>query len=598
MVTYTPGTLAALNAQRDYGANYAARTGYRTEVNRPFSTVQQEYAPGEDYAVRSNPLATFRQDDYEDRTVNPNRAIREDEARQLIESPVPYGSRFSAIFTPQDNRGQTAGVVRVNTDSTNPFRLYNGKELVFEGSGPDGAAQASRLAAELSKTGGSKADWSLQTQKPGGDWSTAAKDVPDRNIAGFLADIALPALGAILTPVTGGMSAAVAAGLGAAGGSALSGALQGRSIGKIATGAAISGLGAGIGSSLLGSAAGGIGNTASNGLSASFNAARGAGGSLLPSLGFGAGSGLAAGAGSLAGGLGADGIINVVASRLPASVLGTAPLAIGAGAAGGLGSLISNPSVGQPPQRAQQQTDPNEGPEIIAEAPRLPPTALGAAPIAIGGALGLGSLIQNVPNIDPNAPANKNSSVLDKIRAGLSLASLVGGALGGNGQGTGAANPGGTVSPNIDPIFSAQLPPSRYTQPNLAARPTGPTDWNRYAFGPEKSFFNYVPQNPQGYAEGGLAYSHGGDADLRSQFAVSGEGTGRSDDIEARLSDGEYVMDAETVALLGDGSNKAGAEVLDTLRVNLRKHKGRSLAQGEFSVKAKSPEAYMRGGQR
>jgi len=74
---------------------------------------------------------------------------------------------------------------------------------------------------------------------------------------------------------------------------------------------------------------------------------------------------------------------------------------------------------------------------------------------------------------------------------------------------------------------------------------------------------------------------------------VKGPGTGRSDDIEARLSDGEYVMDAETVALLGDGSSDEGAARLDSMRSNLRKHKGENLRKGKFSHKAKEPAQYM-----
>ena len=99
-------------------------------------------------------------------------------------------------------------------------------------------------------------------------------------------------------------------------------------------------------------------------------------------------------------------------------------------------------------------------------------------------------------------------------------------------------------------------------------------------------------------AHGGLmGYAHGGDAeDAEPSFAVNGPGDGRSDDIPARLSDGEYVMDAETVALLGNGSSKAGAQKLDQMRVNIRKAKGRNLAQGKFSVKARQPEAYLAGG--
>jgi hypothetical protein len=88
----------------------------------------------------------------------------------------------------------------------------------------------------------------------------------------------------------------------------------------------------------------------------------------------------------------------------------------------------------------------------------------------------------------------------------------------------------------------------------------------------------------------------GGDGRGRESFAVDGAGTGRSDEIPALLSDGEYVIDAETVAMLGDGSSKAGAKRLDDFRVKVRKHKGRNLAKGKFSANAKRPERYLSGG--
>jgi len=88
----------------------------------------------------------------------------------------------------------------------------------------------------------------------------------------------------------------------------------------------------------------------------------------------------------------------------------------------------------------------------------------------------------------------------------------------------------------------------------------------------------------------------GGRGQSQESFAVNGAGTGRSDEIPALLSDGEYVIDAETVALLGDGSGKAGAKRLDDFRINIRKHKGRNLAKGKFSVNAKRPERYLSGG--
>jgi hypothetical protein len=77
---------------------------------------------------------------------------------------------------------------------------------------------------------------------------------------------------------------------------------------------------------------------------------------------------------------------------------------------------------------------------------------------------------------------------------------------------------------------------------------------------------------------------------------VRGPGTGRSDDIPAVLSDGEYVIDSESVAMLGDGSTDAGARRLDEMRENLRKHKSKKLAKGGFSDAAKKPERYMQEG--
>ena len=49
-------------------------------------------------------------------------------------------------------------------------------------------------------------------------------------------------------------------------------------------------------------------------------------------------------------------------------------------------------------------------------------------------------------------------------------------------------------------------------------------------------------------------------------YYACGGGTGQSDDIPAMLHDGDYVMDADVVAALGDGSSKAGREVLDGFR--------------------------------
>jgi hypothetical protein len=79
----------------------------------------------------------------------------------------------------------------------------------------------------------------------------------------------------------------------------------------------------------------------------------------------------------------------------------------------------------------------------------------------------------------------------------------------------------------------------------------------------------------------------------RGYVAGDGQGDGRSDHIDAALSPGEYVMDAETTSLLGDGDNEAGARKFEQLRQNIRRHKGQQLAKGKFSPKAKAPESYL-----
>jgi hypothetical protein len=202
----------------------------------------------------------------------------------------------------------------------------------------------------------------------------------------------------------------------------------------------------------------------------------------------------------------------------------------------------------------------------------------------------------------------KKLGVEEYLRIAGLLSGLVGGAAGGGGSGqTGTYTSGGR---GLNPIFSAKLPSAGglgAIGATRTARPLGDQDWLTYGTRPELNFFDYaarnnpapittpIPNNPAGpimNQKDPMQFAKGG----RSQFAVNGPGTGRSDDIPAVLSDGEYVIDAETVALLGDGSNKAGAKKLDELRVKVRKHKGQKLAKGRFSANAKKAEAYLSGG--
>ena len=105
--------------------------------------------------------------------------------------------------------------------------------------------------------------------------------------------------------------------------------------------------------------------------------------------------------------------------------------------------------------------------------------------------------------------------------------------------------------------------------------------------------YNMPLEQPK-MARGGMYAMGGGPLGAVARLA-RGAGSGRDDTIDARLSDGEYVMDAETVAMLGDGSTDEGARRLDAMRAQLRKHKGKTLAKGKFSPNAKSPLAYLKG---
>jgi len=113
------------------------------------------------------------------------------------------------------------------------------------------------------------------------------------------------------------------------------------------------------------------------------------------------------------------------------------------------------------------------------------------------------------------------------------------------------------------------------------------------------------PEDNLGMKRGGLSQAHTmhshhtnpivqGRIDFRQGSAVNGAGDGQSDDIPAMLADGEYVIDAETVAQIGNGSNKAGAKALDKFREEIRKHK-RSAPLDKIPPKTKALTSYLKG---
>ena len=77
--------------------------------------------------------------------------------------------------------------------------------------------------------------------------------------------------------------------------------------------------------------------------------------------------------------------------------------------------------------------------------------------------------------------------------------------------------------------------------------------------------------NPQFFSEGGLNAIH--------HRYVTGDGDGTSDSIPAMLANGEFVIPADVVSSLGNGSNDSGAKVLDEFLKTIREHKRKADAK-------------------
>ena len=86
-------------------------------------------------------------------------------------------------------------------------------------------------------------------------------------------------------------------------------------------------------------------------------------------------------------------------------------------------------------------------------------------------------------------------------------------------------------------------------------------------------------------AQGGTRYGHNAHGalrvlehsgkhrvDYRQGDAVTGIGDGQSDDIPAMLADGEFVIPADVVSALGNGSTKAGSDKLYDMMHSIRRH--------------------------
>lgn len=177
-------------------------------------------------------------------------------------------------------------------------------------------------------------------------------------------------------------------------------------------------------------------------------------------------------------------------------------------------------------------------------------------------------------------PSKSESSWLSKAASALPLLALAGGAE----QPQGVQQAIATLSPQQQEYFNRpslkfdwQAMQNDASQSGASLAQYMAQNWNKIAGGQ----YNKAQQN---FAEGGLSLAR----------LASGGGSGRADTIDARLSDGEYVIDAETVALLGDGSVKEGARKLDAMRKQIRAQKGKALAKGKISPNARNAVDYLK----
>lgn len=456
-------------------------------------------------------------------------------------------SRSYASFSPGTGQSAYRSSDTIQFAPNGTYRLVDRStgNVVSSGTGWDAGRDIVAGTKAIGDDKGVKANWDVQRQA-GDTWNSVRDHDPETSGFGKFLMMAAPFA-----------TMGLLSGLGVLGGAA----------GGIG-GGAHAGIGATVG-------AGGLANAAP-GLAALGGGAAGAAGLAAPALGAGALSSLAAPitvVGSTAGGLGAG------------TLAGLGGLAAGTTAAtGGLGGSAANSAATQPAPTPNEIVVSGGAPsrgsltlgQSLAGGAALAGVGAAAAPSG-GAASGAGS---------EAAGGAAGGSTLSQISKYLELAGygtgILGALFGGKGGGAGGSGtvPGGFGG--VNPVFKATLPQANLPGVgDMSPRVMPQQDWNTYAMRPEQSFFNNVPQNVQGYADGG---------------DVRGPGTGRSDSIPAALSDGEYVFDAETVALLGDGSTDAGADMLDQFRINIRKHKGKHLSKGQISPDAKAPEHYLSGG--
>jgi hypothetical protein len=125
-------------------------------------------------------------------------------------------------------------------------------------------------------------------------------------------------------------------------------------------------------------------------------------------------------------------------------------------------------------------------------------------------------------------------------------------------------------SSGVNPISETMIRPYTYSEEDTSDQEADPSGREKIRYSS-----SYAAGTPYKAAQGGLLSLH------RGGNFLSGRGDGMSDDIPAmigtkqpaRLADGEFVIPADVVSHIGNGSSKAGAEKLYAMMDKIRKER-------------------------
>lgn len=158
---------------------------------------------------------------------------------------------------------------------------------------------------------------------------------------------------------------------------------------------------------------------------------------------------------------------------------------------------------------------------------------------------------------------------------------------GGSGGGSGGGGPTSSTTTTTEAAPRQNIASNQYN-PSMAMANINAMNTSGIMYNP--MIYSY---NTRRAAQGGLMYQQGGVADLGGYAAggklLKGPGDGMSDDIvaniagkqPARLADGEFVVPADVVSHLGNGSTDAGAKHLYKMMDRIRKARTGNPKQGK-----------------